>query len=165
MGPRSPLQCSSRLSSRVRREWEHLAGLQQGARGQRRLRTQCQARNRISAPIPPSPLSGKRRGRYYHVHPRIALSTEAKYRAWSGHPTPACRLPGPHAGGEDARRLAGKRSSRSWLPGRPPHALPPGARCCRGPSTAPLQRGPMTARPGHRPAPARANGGASRAPP
>lgn len=45
---------------------------------------------------------------------------------------------------------------------RVPHkALPPVARCCRGPRTTQLKSGPMAAWPRHRPAPTRPNGSAA----
>lgn len=66
-------------------------------------------------------------------------------------PVPAGRLPSPRF--YPGRDPAGTPGSASSQPSarRPPLPAPPAARCCRGPGTAQLHRGPMATRLRHRP--------------
>ena len=81
---------------------------------------------------------------------------------------PAVHSPYPY-GGKTRRNWQGGCVTERPLPGlsaiHPQPKAPPAESCCRGPGAAQLQRRPMVARPGHRPASVKAYSGAARTPP
>lgn len=72
------------------------------------------------------------------------VSSEAKYRT-----RPRRSPPLASTLGETPQRVP-RNASFLLTARRPPLPAPPAARCCRGPGTAQLQRGPMATQPRHR---------------